>query len=400
MSEYCPYNYQGHAVKLKYPETWTMPSEKERDRRWQAMRKSMKKRNIDFLIVTPPFGFMPTLANQLFYMTNYVAFANNGNYLVFPLEGEPRMAVTTELGAQFLHIVQETSWIDKVVMGSNPVKDMINLIKEMKLEKGRGGIVGYRNGVFPAIAYDALREAFPNTHFEEALPLFGEAQNEVSRTSEEELCFLRKASDIMDKTFEALAGAMKPGAPETELWAAVESAIIRNDGWYASFIIGGTGVGPVFLRAPAANKILKKGDVAVFEIDTIYGGISPQACFAVSIGKPRKDVAEMAKLCEELYPYALEQIEKKKTFLEIEQDLAARIHKAGYEPITPQIHLYNNAYLMPMNSPAQPGDYFTVHPNCCNKEYTVGSKFGDAVHITKDGKVERLNKVPPKLNIV
>ena len=28
MSEYCPYNYQGHAVKLKYPETWTMPSEK------------------------------------------------------------------------------------------------------------------------------------------------------------------------------------------------------------------------------------------------------------------------------------------------------------------------------------------------------------------------------------
>ena len=54
MNEYYPYNYQGHPVKQKYPETWPMPSEKERDRRWQALRKSMNKHNLDFLIVTTP----------------------------------------------------------------------------------------------------------------------------------------------------------------------------------------------------------------------------------------------------------------------------------------------------------------------------------------------------------
>ena len=392
MSEYCPYTYQGQPVKLKYPETWPMPSEKERDRRWQAIRKSMSTRNLDFLIVSPSFGYMPTLSNQLYYISNYVPFANIGSFLLFPLEGTPQMAVSTELGPQFLHIVKETSWINDVVMSPNPIKDVINKIIQMKLDKGTGGIVAYRNGVFPATAYDALRQGLPNARFEDATPVFGEAQNEVTRSSEEELAFLRKASEILDKAYEAMAATMKLGVTEGELWAAAANAIIKNGGWYASFMIGAVGPGPVFLRAPATSKTLKKGDIAVFEIDTIYGGISPQACFAVSLGQPRKDVEEMAKFCEELYPYTLEQLEKKKTFLEIELDLAKRIHERGYEPITPQIHRYNASFFMPMRSPPQPGDYFTVHPNCCNKEYTAGAKFGDAVRITKDGKVERWQK--------
>jgi Xaa-Pro aminopeptidase len=185
-----------------------------------------------------------------------------------------------------------------------------------------------------------------------------------------------------------------------ELWGAAVQAMVKNGSWYGAFIISGVGPGPVFLRGPATPKILKKGDVAVFEIDTLYAGISTQACFALSIGKPCKEVAEMAKFCEELYPYALEQLEKKKTFLEIELDLAERIHNKGWEPITPQIHIYNNSHFMPMQSPPQPGDFFTVHPNCCNTDYTLGSKFGDTVRIDKNGKVERLNKVPPKMNIV
>lgn len=400
MSEYCPYTYQGHPVKLKYPEMWPMPSEKERDRRWQAIRKSMQKRNLDFLIVSPPFGYMTTLANHLSYMTNYVPFANNGNFLIFPLEGNPKLAVTTELGAQFLHIALETSWVKDVVMSSYPIKDTINGIIEMKLDKAHAGIIGYRNGIFPAYAYDALRENLPGVHFEDATAAVGEAQNEVSRSSEEELAFLRKASEILDKSFEAVAATLKPGITEYDLWAAAEEVIIKNGSWNAHFMIGAVGPGPVFLRAPATPKILKKGDVVVFEMDTIYAGISPQVCFALSIGQPRQEVGKMAKLVEELYPYTLEQLEKKKTFLEIEQNLSDLIHKAGYEPITPQVHRYNNSYFMPMESPAQPGDYFTVHPNCCNKDYTLGAKFGDAVRINKEGKVERLNKISPKLHII
>ena len=400
MSEDYPFNYHGKPVKQKYPETWPMPSEKERDRRWQALRQSMSESNFDFLIVTPATGYMPSLSNQLYYVSNYVPFANNGNYLVFPLEGKPQMAVTTELGPQFQHIVLETSWIDDVVMSPNPVKNVVGIIEQMKLEKGRGGIVGYRNGVFPAVAFDALRQGLPNVHFEDATPVFGRAQNEVTRSSEEELTFLRKAGEILDQAYEAIAKALKPGVTERELWAEAEHRIIMNGGWYAHFMIAAAGPGPLFLRAPATYKTLKQGDVVVFEINGIYAGIVTQACFALSLGRPREDVEKMYKFCEELYPYTLEQLEKKRTFMEIDVDLNERIHKAGYEPNTPHIHLYNLSYAMPMQSPPLPGDFFTVHPNCCNKEYTAGAKFGDAVRITKEGKVERLNKVPAKLNIV
>lgn len=400
MSENYPFNYHGKPIKQKYPETWPMPSEKERDRRWEALRQSMSENNLDFLIVSPPAGYMPTLSNQLYYISNYVPYANNGNYLVFPLEGKPQMAVTTELGPQFRHIVLETSWIDDVVMSSNPVKDVVSIIKHLKLKKRRGGIVGYRNGVFPAFALDGLRQGLTDVHLEDATPVFGKAQNTVSRSSEEELAFLRKASEILDKAYEAIAEALKPGVTERELWAEAEHAIIKNGGWYAHFMIAAAGPGPLFLRAPATFKTLKQGDVVIFEIDAIYAGISTQACFALSIGRPREDVEEMYKFCEELYPYTIEQLEKKRTFMEIDVDLNNRIHEAGYELNTPHIHLYNLSYAMPMQSPPLPGDFFTVHPNFCNKEYTLGAKFGDAIRITKEGKVERLNKVPAKLNIV
>ena len=66
MNEYYPYNYQGKPVKQKFPETWPMPSEEVRDMRWKALRESMKKHNLDFLIVTPANGYMPTLTNQLY----------------------------------------------------------------------------------------------------------------------------------------------------------------------------------------------------------------------------------------------------------------------------------------------------------------------------------------------
>jgi hypothetical protein len=74
--------------------------------------------------------------------------------------------------------------------------------------------------------------------------------------------------------------------------------------------------------------------------------------------------------------------------------------KPGYEPMTPQIHIYNQSVTMPMDSHPLPGDYFTVHPCFCNKNYTAGAKFGETVRINKDGKVMRLQKTPAKLNII
>lgn len=400
MSEFCPYTYKCHPARLEYPWSFPMPSDKERDRRWQAIRKSMSKHNLDCLIVGAPWGYMPVLNNHLFYISNYVPFVNIGLYVVFPLKGEPQLGVSNAMGPQFLHIAFETSWINEVVESFYPAQDIVRKIKQLKLENGRLGIIGYRLGVFPASVYDALRESFPSATFEDATAALYEAINEVSRSSEEELTLLKKACEILDLSYKAVAEALKPGVAECELWAAAEQAIIKNGGWYSHFMIATSGPSPTFLRAPAAHNTLTPGDIVMFEINDIYGGVSPQISYALSLGRPKREIEEMFKLCEELYHFSLAELEKNRTFMDIELDLAQQIHDAGYEPMTPQIHRYNMAIAMPMGSPPQPGDYFIVHPNMCNKDYTAGAKLGDTVRITKDGSVERLHTTPAKLNII
>ncbi len=398
MSEYCPYTYKGYPTALEYPWTFPMPSEKERDRRWKAIRRSMREHNFDCLIVGTSSGFMPTLHNQLCYISNYVPYANNGTYVVFPLKGESQLCMHNWLGPQFLHIAAQTSWINEIVGSLHPIKDVVSKVKELKLDNSKIGIVGYMMGIFPASDYDVLRESFPDAILEDATAMLGEAMNEVSRSSEEEHTLLKRACEILDLSYEAVAEALKPGVTECELWAAAEQAIVKNGGWYGHFMLATSGPSPTFLRAPASHNAMAPGDVIMYEINVVYGGVSPQSCYALSLGRPKKEVEKMFDFCEELYQFALVELEKNRKFIEIELDLADRIHGAGYEPMTPQMHVYNMSGFMPMDSLPQLGDYFTVHPNVCNKNYTAGAKLGDAVRITKNGKVERLQKTPAKLN--
>jgi Xaa-Pro aminopeptidase len=224
--------------------------------------------------------------------------------------------------------------------------------------------------------------------------------DEVSRTSEEELTLLRKACEILDLSQQAVAEALKPGVRELDLWAAAEQAVITNGGWYPHFMIVTSGPRPIFHRAPASHNVLNPGDIVMFEINVTYAGITAQMSYALSLGRPEREVDEMFAFCKELYDYSLVELEKNRTFMDIEQDLVSRLQRAGYEPMTPQIHRYNLSGVMPMNSPPRPGDYFTVHPNVCTQDYTASAKFGDAVRITLEGKVERLQKTAAKLHVV
>jgi len=247
---------------------------------------------------------------------------------------------------------------------------------------------------------NTLQESFPVAQFVDGNSMFREAMDEVSRTSEEELSFVKRACEIMDCCFNAVAKSFKPGVKECDMWGVAENEILRQGGWYAHFMLGTSGPAPTFHRQPPSQNVINKGDIVTFELNVTYGGVTPQVSFALCLGKPRNDVEEMYKLCDDLYKLEFEEIEKKKTFYEVEKAVVSRIHEAGYQPMTPQLHIYNMSQTMPATIPAQPGDYFTIHPAVCKKDYTAGAKFGDVVHITSKGKVERLNKIPAKLNII
>jgi Xaa-Pro aminopeptidase len=399
MSLYCPFTYKGYPHGLNYPWKFPMPTEKERDRRWQAIRKAMAKAKYDCLIPSALSTFIPS-TKYVHYISNYVPFATMGAYIVFPLEGESSLHLSTIIGPQFIQMATETSWIKDIVGSFNPLETVVKQIKKLKLEKGKLGILGYNQGLFSASALDYFREQLPSATITDASTIVHEAMHEVSRTSPEELSFLRKACEILDLSFDAAAKAFKPGVAEYELWAEIEYAILKNGGWPCHNMIITTAQKPIFPRIPPSHHKLEKGDVGIFEVNVSYGGLHPQTCYAISLGEPQKEVKEMYKLCEELYQFVLVELEKKSRYIDIELALANQIHAAGYEPTTPQIHIFNFAVDLPMESVPQPGDYFTVHPNLANPAFTASAKCGDCVRIDKNGKVERLNKPPARLNIV
>lgn len=399
MSLYCPYTYKGYPQGLNYPWIFPMPSEKERDRRWQAIRKSMERHSYDCILPSVLSTFIPS-TKYVQYISNYVPCGSMGVFIVFPLREEPQMQLSTIIGPQFIQFSSETSWIKDIVGSFNPLEDVVRKIKQLKLQKGRLGILGYKQGLFSASALDYLRENLPEATISDASAMMHEAMHEVSRASEEELNFLRKACEILDLSFDAVVKAFKPGATELDLWAEAEYVIVKNGGWPGHNIIVTTAPRPIFPRTPPSHRKLMPGDVGIFEVNVAYGGLHPQTCYAISLGEPQKEVMDMFKFCEELYQFSLAELEKQRRYIDIELALAQRIHDAGFEPTTPQIHIFNMAVDLPMDSLPQPGDYFTVHPNFSDPSYTVSAKMGDCVRINKDGKVERLNKPPARLNVI
>ena len=98
MGEFYTYNYPGYPVGLRYPWIFPLPSEKERDKRWEVIRKSMQINNLDCLIIGGPFGCMSSPNNHIYYVSNFVPFYNPGIYVILPLNSEPGLVVSGSIG--------------------------------------------------------------------------------------------------------------------------------------------------------------------------------------------------------------------------------------------------------------------------------------------------------------
>ena len=400
MTEYYPYNYRGYPQGLEYPWNYPMPSENERDRRWKALRKAMAANDIDCLILGGVSGYIFFPNNYIAYLSNYVPVFNPGTFIVFPADGEALLLLNNSIGPQFQHFAGATSWIREITGSLSPARDIVNKVKSLGLETRRLGLIGYNNGVFPASVNDYLRRNLPRAGFEDVTGVLIGVMNELSRDSQEELAFLRKACEIHDISFQKVTEALKPGVTEKELWAVSEQAIISNGGWSPHFMLVTSGPRPTFVRSPASHHVIVPGDIVMFETNVIYGGVLSQIAYTLSLGEPGPGLIGMFDFCSELYQFAISELEKGRNFGDIEKDIVDRIHQRGYEPMTPQMHIYNASGSMPADSPPRPGDYFTIHPNFSNKEFTLGAKFGDCVRLDQRGKIERLQKTPAKLNII
>src|ERR1051325_4428808 len=178
------------------PKAEARVSKPEMQRRYAAVRENMRRMGLETLLVSG-IRFVATWG-YLRYLTNWAEpFA--GEYLLFPLEGEPLFFART---SERVHLIRDVLGMN-CVMGST-VSAVAKEIQDRKLRKV--GICSLRTML--AEFYVGLTKAIPDCEFVEAAAAIDDAR---MLKSAEELAWVRKSAALGDLAYSVFAEMLEAG---------------------------------------------------------------------------------------------------------------------------------------------------------------------------------------------
>jgi Xaa-Pro aminopeptidase len=289
-----PNNARATRDLLKYVPQMSL---KERDRRWDTVRKKMLMAGIDALILLGNDIYWGMGMANLRYLLQ--VDAQIGAYAIFPLTGDPvvwHSVVHMNRPTNMYLSLQE--WIAdfRSFGGLAPIADELSA---RGLDRGKLGLVGFSSTIQIAetILHDdvlGLSKLLPNATFVSASAMLQEMR---IVKSEEEIDTLRKAGRIARKVVDAMIGMARPGVTEAELYAEMIKTQIANGAEPNVFNLLSSG--PV--EHPSEDlwhllhgceqpltptmRPLAAGDIVIAEWHTKYGGYRCHTEYSVYLGK-------------------------------------------------------------------------------------------------------------------
>lgn len=180
---------------------------KEKERRYDLLRKKLQKAGLAALIV---YG-----GSQLGVPVHYLTriWGNKMNMVIFPAAGEPVFLVPTNSGLTPEKVAAMSGWIpaENIHLSSNPPVDAARLVIKMKLQRSRIGVDSYR--WWPVFEQQQFIELCPKAELVEAHRLYGEIRGPKSA---EELAAMQKAIQISDLAHYVFLLNLKDGLTELE----------------------------------------------------------------------------------------------------------------------------------------------------------------------------------------
>nr|MDO8134621.1 M24 family metallopeptidase [Candidatus Njordarchaeum guaymaensis] len=116
--------------------------------------------------------------------------------------------------------------------------------------------------------------------------------------SEEEIRRIRESTRVTEKAIEAMINMVAEGVSDTEFIKTAKLKIIEEGGMGADHVT--LGIGSSDPEYPGTGVRMKKGDLARFDVGTIYQGYSSDVSRHASIGDPREDLKEASDFMVEL----------------------------------------------------------------------------------------------------
>ena len=291
------------------PELYPYPrfSIAERDRRWKAVRESMREANLDVIVTPQNSGHSADYQAN----TRYLTHCGGGEpdiAAVFPLQGEVTAIATS--AAPRWPTVQD--WVTDVREARrNYGRAIVERLKELNVERGRIGITGLGEvegtrtpeGTIFYGTWKQIREAFPKAELVDATAILDEVRYVKS---DEEVEVLTKSMEMNELAIQAETEAAKVGVRDWDVWAAVHYAMTRNGSELPIHCFWVSGKNPKRTLTRPSMRLLERGDVIINELEASWIGYRSQGVQPVFVEVIDPIQAELIKVQREIFNRVLE----------------------------------------------------------------------------------------------
>lgn len=278
----------------------------ERDRRWAKVRRLMARDGIDLIACLHNTSNHDRGQADVRYLTQ---MGENSDEIVcaFPVEGEP-LAWRSRPGP-----CPSSEWIKEIRAARRGMSGecISTWLKENPgHQAGTIAITGLTSSNLAHIragegetnwqSVEVLKQSFPKARFVSATPVLGEAR---WQKSDEEIAFLRRATQIAEVTEQALFAHARPGVSERHVFAHMMFANAEAGGSFAPMLGWVSGPqGRTFNRIEQPSfRALQDGDMLAVEIEGRWGGYVSQIDMSAAIGSAQPELIEAMKLLRESF---------------------------------------------------------------------------------------------------
>ncbi len=315
----------------------------ERDRRWSGLRKLMRERSLDAIVVGS--------FNGRERLESYLIDDFLDSVVILPLEREP--AVVTFSAARLARAYESERrgialWAKdyRLASGGSAVGAVLG---EFVGPAARVGVVGFgptapgeAEGLVPLGFYRHLVDALPAAEMVDFTQAFTDF---MLVKSEEELQLLRFAARVSEAASQAMLDAAKPGVSEAVVYAAIMGEIYR---WgcetrypHLSLQSGPDNIGwgaPRWALRAEAPRVLARGDVVQAEIHTMYGGQEAQVQMSVALDPIDEVLERCAAVARAAYEAGVGAVRAGVTFRSVVETMEGPLRRAGCWSKTPLLH--------------------------------------------------------------
>jgi Xaa-Pro dipeptidase len=382
----------------------------ERERRWGRVRDLMGREKLDAIIGFPNQSHWDQFQADIRYLT-HIGGHQTEVATVFPQSGEPTAFVRGGNEIEWWSIAQD--WLKDIRSSRREWSPpMIDRMSELKLENARIGVSGLSGllrapeGTVVVGMLEKVRQAFPQAQFVNATEILQDAR---SVKSSEEVAWMERAAEILDKVVDAILAKATPGVMENEMVATIWQTIIANGGDYPSMTHWGAGAEVPWACRIAPHRPLQAGDMINTELEAKYGGYIAQTVQAACLGKIPSQLKQGFDASVRVFDEMLKFMKPGVSYREVIGFYQKLVREAGFIPkgmllhgrgigedrpqVTGEIsqaHL-SATYTQHLDLPLVEGNVFVLKPGAMPGNAPDSIRCGDTVVIEKQG-ARRLGK--------